>query len=111
MKINESPALTRVLKVNATSEEQIEFLNEQISELKQQKICYDGMIRLRQKAIKQIEKNTTIQNFMTKKALMRGLLGHVDDLKLKKKRRARFKSKKKSKKKTKKKKIRSRKAT
>ena len=98
MKIVESPALTRVLKVGATSEEQVEFLNEQIDELKQQKICYDGMIRLRLKAIKQIRKHETIQNFMTKKALMRGLLGHVDDLKLKKKRRARFKTKKKSKK-------------
>lgn len=75
MKIEESPALTRVLKVDATSEEKIEFLNEQIDELKQQKICYDGMIRLRLKAIKQIKKHETIQNFMTKKAIMKGLLG------------------------------------
>ncbi len=101
MKIDESPALTRVLKVDATSEEQIEFLNEQISELKQQKICYDGMIRLRQKAIKQIQKQDTIQNFMTKKALMRGLLGTDSIIKSKKKRRGRFKTKTKKKQKKK----------
>jgi len=95
MKIDESPALTRVLKVGATSEEQVEFLNEQIDELKQQKICYDGMIRLRLKAIKQIKKQDTIQNLMTKKAIMKGLLGSPDQFDQFKKKKRKLKPKKK----------------
>lgn len=54
MKIKESPALTRVL-VTSSKKQIINLLKEQISELKQQKKCYDKMIIDREKAIKKLE--------------------------------------------------------
>lgn len=53
MKIQESPALTRIL-VTSSKKQVIELLKEQISELKQQKKCYDKMILDREKAIKKL---------------------------------------------------------
>lgn len=55
MKIQESPALTRVPVLNSVKET-IELLEEQISELRQQKKCYDKMILDRRKAIIQLKK-------------------------------------------------------
>jgi len=53
MKIQESPALTRVPVLNSVKET-IKLLEEQISELRQQKKCYDKMILDRRKAIKRL---------------------------------------------------------
>ena len=55
MKIQESPALTRV-PVLSSRKETIELLKEQISELRQQKKCYDKMILDRRKAIIQLKR-------------------------------------------------------
>lgn len=53
MKIKESPALTRI-PLTSSREETIDLLREQISELKQQKKCYDKMILDRRKAIRKL---------------------------------------------------------
>lgn len=99
MKINESPALTSVLPSGATIQDRIDLLEEQNDELKQQKICYDGMIRVREKTIKELEKLKKEKNYSIQQSLFRGLLGDDDRFKSKKKRRSRLKSKKKSKRK------------
>jgi len=59
MKINESPALTRIYPTHGTTRQKINLLKEQISELKQQKKCYDKMILERKKEIKRIIKIET----------------------------------------------------
>jgi len=59
MRIKESPALTRIFPTHGTTKQKINLLKEQISELKQQKKCYDGMIRQRKKEIKRIIKYET----------------------------------------------------
>lgn len=59
MKIQESPALTRIYPVHGTTKQKINLLKEQISELKQQKKCYDKMILDREKEIKRIIKYET----------------------------------------------------
>lgn len=60
MEIKESPALTKVPPSDSirfsSIQLTIDFLKEQISELKQQKKCYDKMIREREKTIKQLKK-------------------------------------------------------
>ncbi|NIQ14805.1 MAG: hypothetical protein GTO02_10520 [Candidatus Dadabacteria bacterium] len=48
------PTLTDVLPLNATPHQKIEYYKKQIKELQQQKKCYDGMIKERQKIIKKI---------------------------------------------------------
>lgn len=53
MKIKENPALTRI-PLTGSREETIDLLREQISELKQQKKCYDKMILDRRKAIRKL---------------------------------------------------------
>jgi len=73
MRINESPALTSVFPINATLEEKIEFIEEQIDELKQQKICYDKMIRERVKFIKKIKLNKSMVE--NRRGLMDALIG------------------------------------
>lgn len=75
MEIIESPALTRVFPINATDDELVEYIDEQIDELKQQQICYDGMIRQRIKAKKEIEKLKKQKNSSVQRSLMEGLLG------------------------------------
>jgi len=55
MKIQESPALTRI-PVLSSIKETIKLLEEQISELRQQKKCYDKMILDRRKAIIQLKR-------------------------------------------------------
>jgi len=51
------PAMTSVFPVNGTLAEKIQFLKRQVSELEQQKKCYDKMIRDRKKTIKQLQKH------------------------------------------------------
>ena len=76
MKIDESPALTRVMPIDADPKEKIAFLKEQISELKQQIRCYNRMIGLRNKAIKSLGTQETLVN-LSKRKLLKGLLGDV----------------------------------
>lgn len=75
MKIVESPALTNVLPPNATIQDRIDLLEEQNDELKQQKICYDGMIRVREKTIKELEKLKKAKTQSVQRTLIEGLLG------------------------------------
>lgn len=58
----QEPAITSIMPVNATSKEKIQFLKRQIAELKQQKKCYDRMIKLREKAIKEYQKFIDFQD-------------------------------------------------
>jgi len=74
LKIDESPALTRVMPIDASPKEKIDFLKEQVSELKQQIKCYNRMIGLRNKAIKSLGVQDAMIN-LSKRKLMAGLIG------------------------------------
>jgi len=74
LKIDESPALTRVMPIDSDPKEKIAFLKEQISELKQQIKCYNKMIGLRNKAIKSLGVQDAMVN-LSKRKLMAGLIG------------------------------------
>ena len=49
------PAMTSVFPVDGTKSQKIKYLQRQIKELKQQKICYNKMIKQREKVIRKLD--------------------------------------------------------